>query len=130
MVKTIDQEAARFSRDTIDQVNGGSDDLKKKYRSLVRGFAAMVQMNGLPSALAFLKAKGKQEHTVLYGHINEWIENRFAANQQNFDVLSSVECGDDQVLRLYTQSTIQLMSWLRKYAEAELPEPDDQDQGD
>lgn len=112
--------------------------LEKEYRSLARGLNAMIQINGLGQTLGFLKAKGKGDekkpHYLLLMHLTYWMreaDHFKAANsavmQGGYDgllswVLDSETSSDD-----YRRATTECLAfgvWLRRFAEAELKEPE------
>ncbi len=137
--QNIEQERGRESWRDIQEIKSKNNDtLEKEYRSLARGLNAMIQINGLGQTLGFLKAKGKGDsnkaHFLLLKHLTAWMHNpkHFAAT--NIQVMNS---GDDGLLRWvtdegtsssdYRRATTESLafgSWLRRFAEAELKEPD------
>lgn len=122
-LKTIEQIRADFAYNKIAEVNGWQDSKKKSdYRSYVRGFASMILQNGFGQALAFLRSKGKEDltdpHNILYKHINEWLSK----GDNDFDILEKIRTENSDKYRQYTKETLALLVWLRKFAEAELPE--------
>ena len=123
-LKTIEQERAEFSYGKIIAVTEKNEELQKKYKSLVRGFGPMVLLNGLGQALAFLKAKGKKDlnevHNLFYTHLNEWLKKKFAPGKSDFDILDRIREEDSSTYRFYTQATLALLTWHKKFAEAEL----------
>lgn len=117
-LKTLEQERADFAWNRITEIKQTNS--QDKYKSLVRGFSSMILQNGLGQALAFLKAKGKEEHNKLYEHINSWLKQKFEQNNNNFDILNKIITEDSTKYRLYTKETLALLVWLKKFAEAEL----------
>lgn len=112
--------------------------LEKEYRSLARGLNAMIQINGLGQTLGFLKAKGKQEerkpHYLLLFHLTTWMSDPDHFHATNSAVISN---GYDGLLQWvldegtssddYRRATTECLAfgvWLRRFAEAELKEPD------
>jgi len=129
-LKTLEQKRAGFAFEKINEVKkkGNMD-----YKSLVRGFSSMILLNGLGQALAFLRAKGKNDennhHNLLYQHINLWINlwlEKHLGESNDFDILRKICEEDSYKYRLYTKETLAFLVWLKKFAEAELPdkEPD------
>lgn len=122
-LKTIEQERAHFAFSKIEEVK---NNINRDYKPLVRGFASKILLNGLGQALAFLKAKGKKNHSnhheILYSHINLWLKKKFADTENNFDILNKIRTEDSIKYRLYIKETLAFMVWLKKFAEAELPE--------
>jgi CRISPR-associated protein Cmr5 len=137
--QNIEQERGRQSWEDVREIKGKKNDtLEKEYRSLARGLNAMIQINGLGQTLGFLKAKGKGDaskaHYLLLKHLTGWMRNpkHFAAT--NIEVMND---GDDGLLRWvtdegtsssdYRRATTECLAfgtWLRRFAEAELKEPE------
>lgn len=119
-LKTLEQERASFAYKCVIAIKN-DEKLKKEYKSLVRGFSSMILQNGLGQALAFLRAKGGTHHKKLYEHINSWLKEKFADNNNNFDVLNEIinEEGSEKYI-LYTKETLSFLVWLKKFTEAEL----------
>ncbi len=130
----IEQERGRQAWIFIKEVQGQA--YESKYRSLVRGFNAMVQINGLGQTLGFLLAKGKQddtkEHYHLLSHLTTWMRN-----SKHFQATSPyiTEEGHDGLLnwlldettsradyRRATAECLAFANWLGRFAEAALKE--------
>lgn len=120
-LKTIEQKRAEFAYNKIIEVKNTGN---KDYKSLARGFSSMILQNGLGQALAFLKAKKKEHHLAIYNHINLWLKECFGKSN-NFDILAAIRNETSSEYRLYTKETLAFLIWLRKFAEAELPEKED-----
>jgi len=135
--QNIEQKRGAQAWKDIQEVKGKSSEaLEKEYRSLARGLNAMIQINSLGQTLGFLKAKGKGDankaHYLLLKHLTEWMKDHFAAS--NATVMQS---GHDGLLRWvvdegtssadYRRATTECLAfgvWLRRFAEAELKEPE------
>ncbi|MCM8816031.1 MAG: type III-B CRISPR module-associated protein Cmr5 [Candidatus Omnitrophica bacterium] len=124
-LKTLEQKRAEFAFQKVNEVK--KEDKKGEYKSLVRGFPAMILQNGLGQALAFLRAKGEKHHQWLYGQINEWLKVSNNGDE-NFDVLQNIMNRDSSIYRLYTKQTLAFLVWLRKFAEAEIEKDKDEEQ--
>ncbi len=124
--------------------NSKDKKLEKEYRSLARGLNAMIQINGLGQTLGFLKAKGKGEekrpHYQLLLHLTNWMQDSEHFKVSNSDVMRR---GYDGLLQWvidpgtssddYRRATTECLAfgvWLRRFAEAELKEPDAGDNGE
>lgn len=132
----------------IKDIDKSSDKkLEKEYRSLTRGLNAMIQINGLGQTLGFLKAKGKQDktkpHYLLLSHLTQWMQETKHFNATNSEVMKSGydgllswvldtgTSGDDYQTGTssddYRRATTECLAfgvWLRRFAEAELKEPE------
>src|SRR5207244_643045 len=107
-----------------------------KYGSLAKKFPALVLTNGLGQALAFLRAKGKDskgrdkpEFQNLYRHISIWVSSQIY-NQKDGKLLerligdvAGAAC-DSNTYRRATAETLAFMTWLKRFAEAELTSED------
>ncbi len=119
-----------------------NDTLEKEYRSLTRRLNTMIQINGLGQTLGFLKAKGKSDSNkaphLLLKHLTEWMRDpdHFAIENR-----TAMDEGHDGLLRWitdqgtgsadYRRATTECLAfglWLRRFAEGELKEPDDEEE--
>jgi CRISPR-associated protein Cmr5 len=125
---------------SLKKKNPSAEDVKreKEYRSLARGLNAMIQINGLGPTLGFLKAKGKNSentpHYLLLSHLTVWMRDGDHFRAQNSDAMNTNYDGllnwlldtgtssDDY--RRATTECLAFGAWLRRFAEAELKEPD------
>lgn len=89
----------------------------KEYSSLVQGFAAMIQRDGLGAALVFLKAKGKDEHRNLSAHLSKWVMGKL--KWQGDDLLQALLVRSTHDYRRATAEAIAYLLWLKRFAEAE-----------
>jgi CRISPR-associated protein Cmr5 len=110
-----------------------------EYRALVRGAATDILTNGLGQSLAFLLAKdkgdkGREKRTpywMLYIHLSGWVAGRDGLETKKFtdnDLLKWL-IDPKQGSDVYRQTTVEVMAylnWLKRFAEAELPEPKEQ----
>ena len=137
--QTQEQRRAKAAWDCVHHEVKEKHDQKwaGEYRALVRSAATDVLTNGLGQTLAFLlsKAKGKHDtpHGALYTHLSNWIANPYpddASAKPRFEQDKLLEWlidpkqGSD-VYRQITVEVIAYLNWLKRFAEAELPEPKD-----
>ncbi len=141
--QNIEQQRGRQAWDNIraikDLDKSADKKLEKEYRSLARGLNTMIQINGLGQTLGFLKAKGKQQeekpHYQLLLHLTTWMQDPEHFHAVNSDVMRR---GYDGLLQWvldtgtssddYRRATTECLAfgtWLRRFAEAELKEPED-----
>ena len=130
--QTQEQERAKSAWEHVSKISANmKDDAGKKlageYRALVRSAATDILTNGLGQTLAFLLAKDKGEkgrkptpHWALYTHISTWIPDA------NSDLLKWLISQDSEVYRQTTVEVMAYLNWLKRFAEAELPEPKEQ----
>jgi len=128
--QVADQERAASAWKNVEQVNQKPDELKKQYSGLARSTPALVQMNGLGQTLAFLRAKAKGDrntaHWLLYSHISQWIASRVDFGDKGPDgLLEWLVTQSSEVYRQTMAEVIAYLGWLKRFAEAELPEPEE-----
>lgn len=137
--QNIEQERGRQAWANVHEIKDKKNkSLEKEYRSLARGMNAMIQINGLGQTLGFFKAKGKADenkaHYLLLKHLTEWMKTPHHFHATNLEVMGQ---GDDGLLRWvtdegtsssdYRRATTECLAfgdWLRRFAEAELEEPE------
>src|SRR5262249_10096015 len=99
-----------------------------RYGSLARKFPVLVITNGLGHALAFLCAKGKEHHKALYHHFSVWVTSEtYEENPGTDDLLQRITEGDSNTYRSATAEALAFAVWIKRFAEAELPQEEDED---
>lgn len=92
----------------------------KEYRTLALNFPTMILQSGLVQAIGFLQAKGKEEHLLLLAHIAELLgENKDSLHKK---ILAS----DLSHYQFLTRQAIEAASGLKRYTQALLPKPKDE----
>jgi CRISPR type III-B/RAMP module-associated protein Cmr5 len=81
---------------------------------------AMVQVNGLGPALAFLKAKGGSARAALFDHVSAWV-GEVVFNDAKGDLLAAVIKHPAERLMRAHEETIAFVAWLKRFAEAKEP---------
>ena len=95
----------------------------KEYRTLALNFPTMILQSGLAQAIGFLQAKGKEEHLLLLAHIAELLEEN--ENSLHKKILEA----DLSHYQLLTRQAIEAASGLKRYTQALLPKPKDEQRG-
>jgi CRISPR-associated protein Cmr5 len=115
--RTLQQKRAESAWTDIESVK--THELQKNYGSLVRGFPAMIQTDGLGPALAFLKAKSSKnpQHLELNRHISEWVLERMGITNQG-DLLTWVMKQSTEKYRQAAVEALAYLMWLKRFAEA------------
>jgi CRISPR-associated protein Cmr5 len=141
--RNSEQERGRQAWENIYEIKQRHNDvLEKEYRSLVRRLNTMIRINGLGQTLGFLKAKGKNDSNraqhLLLKHLTEWMrvpqhfatENRAALDKGHDGLLRWItdEGTDSTDYRRATTECLAFGIWLRRFAEGELKEPDDEEE--
>ena len=129
--RTLDQKRAAAAWIAVQEVAGLTTDVKKEYRALARGFAPMIQTNGLGPSCAFLYAKaykgekkngGKNAHALLLSHLESWLRGRVntMSEQHRLTEWLMTTCSSEEYRRT-TVEVIAYLNWLRRFAEGALP---------
>lgn len=119
LLRSLNQERAKIAWDFISEVKGQS--YQKDYCTYIRRASTLILSNGLGNTLAFWKAKGGEAYTRLYEHINKWFSERYP---EETDILNWIKSKATSSLEVFkeTRETLLLLSWMKKFAEAELEE--------
>ncbi len=134
--QTLDQRRAERALRDVDSVNKLDDKLKEKYSNWARKTPANVQSSGLGQILAFLLAKagpegGRDGHKpekraarMLYQHISAWVMGEVEPDSKD-DLLKWAVSHTSPDYRRATAEAMAYLNWLKRFAEAILPEPED-----
>lgn len=120
-----DRQLIRDLENRLNRLNTqqGGDEFRGKYGTLARKAPALITSMGLGQTLAFLRAKGKNdgwdEHTILSRHISGWVVGQIG---KTGDLLDVVRQESSEVYRQATAEALAFLGWLKRFAEAELPE--------
>jgi len=136
-MRSIEQERAKYALKCIDEVKSkDNSELEKNYSSYVKKSPALILTNGLGSTLAFYKSKiGKEgdekkpeklAYNLLYDYINDWVSGKeydkvnFTKGQDLLDWITKT-ASSLEVFQV-TQEIVRLLTWMSKFAKAELKE--------
>jgi CRISPR-associated protein Cmr5 len=132
--RSLEQDRAKAAWDKVLFVRDNKKG-SKEYGSLARSAPAEIQTNGLGQTLAFWRAKGYKdgqpgdnEHARLFRDVSGWVMEQLkkqpgvAGDMADRDLLDWVvrSAGTDQYRRATTEA-IAFLTWLKRFAEAELP---------
>jgi len=116
--RSLEQERAKAAWERVAAVKGQS--YAGKYGQLARSAPADIQTNGLGQTLSFWNAKGEAHHRALLNHVSEWVKGQIRFTDS--DLLQwIVNSADTDGYRRATAEAIAFLSWLKRFAEAELP---------
>jgi CRISPR-associated protein Cmr5 len=126
--RTLEQMRAAAAWECVREVKGRS--YEKEYRALATSAPADIQSNGLGQTLAFWNAKGKPEsggdnaHAQLLKHTQAWLCRRLSL-AENIKILQWItEDADTNGYRRATAEAMVFLGWVKRFAEAELKEPE------
>jgi CRISPR-associated protein Cmr5 len=117
--RSLEQRRAAQAWDRVQEVK--SQNYKKDYLSLARSAPADIQSSGLGQTLAFWRAKKKdEEKEALYQHVAAWVKTQVRFTQPS-DLLEWImkQARTDEYRRATTEA-IAFLSWVKRFAEAEL----------
>lgn len=127
--QTLEQERAKKAWEDVRSVTNCSEEFKKKYGSLARRVSMLVLINGLGQTLAYLRSKGKNdqssEYNVLFRHLSNWTMSQVAPDKKDQDLLDWVRNTSSDMYRRATTEVLAYLTWLKRFAEAELPTGED-----
>ena len=115
----------KYAQRALGLIQKVKDDNKqvKEYRTLALNFPTMILQSGLAQAIGFLQAKGKEEHLLLLAHIAELLgENKDSLHKKILEANLSH-------YQLLTRQAIEAASSLKRYTQALLPKPKDEQGG-
>lgn len=105
-------------------------DCAGEFRSLVRSFPSMIQVNGLGCAIAYLYSKKKMSNAFcyLYKEIDEWTKKSLegkAEDDNELELADRISQLNHMEYRLYTNEVMNLCLWIKRFAEGMLGEQTD-----
>ncbi|EEZ72115.1 type III-B CRISPR module-associated protein Cmr5 [Neisseria cinerea] len=116
------QKYAQKAFGLIQKVKENNEKVKE-YRTLSLNFPTTILQSGLAQAIGFLQAKGKDEHLLLLAHIAELLgENKDSLHKKILEA-------DLPHYQLLTRKAIEAASSLKRYTQALLPKPKDEQRG-
>jgi CRISPR-associated protein Cmr5 len=125
--RSLEQERAKAVWDNVVFVKGKS--YAKEYGGLAKSAPADIQANGLGQTLAFWRAKGYKDgqpkendaHAELLKHASDWLRSQKILPEGK-DVVEWIAKGaSTNDYRRATSEVIAFLSWLKRFAEADLP---------
>ncbi len=122
-MQTIEQQRAKFALKKV-QENIAVGVKQKEFQSYASSLPAMIHMNGLGQAAAFLKSKGNTkeknhvEYKALYQLLSDWLTQEKQPYAKYDDLLSGITDADMQHYQLAQIESQALMNWVKKFAKA------------
>ncbi|MCS7224469.1 MAG: type III-B CRISPR module-associated protein Cmr5 [Armatimonadetes bacterium] len=125
--KTLEQQRAKHAWDAIQKLLKSlekdqklSKEDKGAYAALAQKIPTLILTNGLGQTLAFLKSKKDNPHQWLLCHLSEWTLRQVDPNASQQDLLEWVLEHDSNAYRRATVEALAYLTWLKRFAEAEL----------
>jgi CRISPR-associated protein Cmr5 len=142
-MKTLEQERSNYAFECVSKIKGKP--FEKDASSLISKLGTLILTNGLGNTLAFLFAKGKDHHLEVIAIISNWL---FRQGGQNLgitrDDLKNKDKKDKKIEEImkrlvldvsveqymyYTDETLRLVNWLRRFSDAMLESGGENEQG-
>lgn len=126
----LEHERAMQAHQCILELEALSDEDKKKYRALVQRASPLIHHTGLFQTLGFFLQKKKNHHLQLANHILSWILPHVPSQGQDIEqkvhnlYFQHLLQSPDAQSRYQTAETQAFILWLKRFAVARLPEPD------
>lgn len=131
MNQTLEQIRSKYAFEKIMKAKGKN--FEKKLSSLIGRLASLVLTNGLGNTLAFLFSKGKDEHLYTVYILSDWLINNSPIGKKDLNIKEytaenvkkeAEKILDNLVLNasveeyiFYTEETLRLTNWLRRFAD-------------
>ena len=131
--QTIQQQRAAFAMEKVSELVGEA--YAGRFRAYANSLPALVQMNGLGQAMAFVcsKKSGKGDEAdgwgALYKLVSDWLcrDKNVFANHDN-DLMQAIVSHDQNSYRLAQAECQALLVWVRQFARALLKDDGKGDQ--
>ena len=127
-MKTLEQERSSYAFECISKIKG--ENFEKDASSLIAKLGTLILTNGLGNTLAFLFSKAKDHHLETIAIILNWLyklegrkeEIKKDNVQQKIDQIMKKFVLDVDVEKYmyYTDETLRLINWLRRFSDAML----------
>jgi len=133
--QTKEQERAAYAWKCIKATSEKSEDFRKRYGTLARNMASLIQINGLGQALAFIYSRAKmadkkrsdkdRANEQIFNDLSAWLKESLGKTAQKGDILQILTGESSSFYRRATVEAMGLIVWLRRFAESTLPMEDE-----
>jgi CRISPR-associated protein, Cmr5 family len=137
-MKTLEQERSNYAFKCISEIKGKT--FEKDASSLISKLGTLILTNGLGNTLAFLFAKGKDHHLEVIAIISNWLLGQEGQKEPGFK-RDNVKVKIEEIMKklvldasveqymYYTEETLRLVNWLRRFSDAMLESGGENEQG-
>jgi len=129
--QTIEQKRAAYAWKCVEGANKQSDNFRKRYGTLARNMASLIQVNGLGQTLAFVYSKAKlaskkrsdkeRANEQIFYDLSKWVKQSLGKEEEKGDLLQIITNESSAFYRRATVEALGLIIWLRRFAEGVLP---------
>lgn len=135
MSHTIEQGRAKTAFAHVQKAEQMGGDAPDKYKSYVKKLPTLIQVNGLGTALTFVKGKSGPDgddaraYQLLYDQIESWLlsdsnAHLFANAARGGDLIHKVTSLDSPTYRAATREVMRLLHWLRRLVDGYITSSD------
>jgi CRISPR-associated protein Cmr5 len=137
-MKTLEQERSNYAFDCVSKIK--DKPFEKDASSLISKLGTLILTNGLGNTLAFLFAKGKDHHLEVIAIISNWLLRQEGQKEPGFK-RDNVKVRIEEIMgnlvlnasveqyMYYTEETLRLVNWLRRFSDAMLESGGENEQG-
>lgn len=113
-MRTLGQERSEYALDRV------MENIKtKELKAFSAGAPSMILKNGFGQALAFWKAKGKNEHQIMFSIVQQWLVKRgFAEGDTDVVFLKNLSTMAQHQYLEAQKEALALLEWVKRYANA------------
>jgi CRISPR-associated protein Cmr5 len=79
--RSLEQRRAQAAWETVQKVDQNKG---KEFKSVATSLPADIQANGFGQTMAFLRAKGKDEHNITFDAVADWVRQRLNIANEDF----------------------------------------------
>lgn len=113
-MRTLGQERSEYALDKVVE-----NLTVKELKAFSAGAPSMILKNGFGQALAFWKAKGKNEHQIMFSLVRAWLLKKgFASGNTDVDFLKDLSTMEQHRYLEAQKETLALLEWVKRYANA------------
>lgn len=132
-IQTIQNNRARFAYNKVSEaanalntsfsIGGAEYKITDLYTSYIKKLPMLIKVNGLAAALAFVKSKmkPKNEYSLIYEQISQWLRETKNVNSDLVEYLVSI---DSREYRSAGNEIMSLLNWMKRFSEAMIKESD------
>ncbi len=127
LLHALEQARAKEAWELVDKrvvkIRAADAKQAREYAQLAQNAPTLIQTNGLGQTLAFWKAKGKAQHKALGEDVTKWLRQQLTIPADQRDVLVYLlQPNNATRYRRATLEALAFLRWLKRFAEAEMPE--------
>lgn len=129
--QTTEQRRAAEAWRCVREAAGKSDAFRKRYGTLARNLPTLIQVNGLGQTLAYVYAKANMPgrnrkdadlaNEAIFDDLSKWVKPELGKADIDGNLLQMLLGQTSDFYRRATAEAMGFATWLRRFAEAELP---------